>query len=257
MDLGVVVAALVGLLVVGPALNVVVERVPDRLPFRGRRPDREPAPPVEIFVVPMQPFLLRRGRGPGDVRLPKRWLASEVLTAALFALAWAEYGGSPVVWPVLLLFATLVPATVIDLMVLRIPDRVVFPGLLATTIAVVTVSVTEDVSGAIVGALVGAVTYFVALFIPHLVYPKGMGFGDVKLAILLGLVLGWFGWSDEFPVLGPVQLVIFGMIAGMIAGILCGVLLPMIRRGRVFPLGPGLAVGTVLVVLQASELRVS
>jgi leader peptidase (prepilin peptidase)/N-methyltransferase len=257
MDLGVVVAALVGLLVVGPVMNVLVERVPDRLPLRGPRPDREPAPVFDALVVPMQPYLARRGRGPGSVRLPVRWLAGEVLTATLFALAWAEYGDEPGVWPVLLLFATLVPATIIDLRVLRIPDRIVFPGLLATTVAVVAVAISEDASDSLVGALVGAITYFMALFIPHLVYPKGMGFGDVKLAILLGLVLGWLGWSDDFPVLGPVQLVIYGMIAGMLAGILFGVLLPMIRRGRAFPLGPGLALGTALVVLQASELRVS
>jgi leader peptidase (prepilin peptidase)/N-methyltransferase len=83
-----------------------------------------------------------------------------------------------------------------------------------------------------------------------------MGFGDVKLALLLGLVVGWLGWVSNDAVLGPIRLVIYAMLAGLLAGVLFGVLLPMIRRGRAFPLGPGLAIGAVLVVLRASELRI-
>jgi leader peptidase (prepilin peptidase)/N-methyltransferase len=253
--LAVVVAAL-GLGVVGPFLNVIVERVPSRLPLRGSPAPSEPVEPMVVAGVPLQPYLIRRGRGPDGERLPRRWLWCELVTATLFALAALEYGDTTVVIPVLVLFAALVPASIIDLLLLRIPDRVVFPALGLAAIAVVAVSVFEEQPGAITGALVGATTYFVFLFVPHLIYPKGMGFGDVKLALLLGLVVGWLGWVSNDAVLGPIRLVIYAMLAGLLAGVLFGVLLPMIRRGRAFPLGPGLAIGAVLVVLRASELTI-
>jgi leader peptidase (prepilin peptidase) / N-methyltransferase len=252
--LSLVVAALVGLLVVGPAMSVVIDRVPDRLPLRGRYPDREPAPPVDLLVVPFQPWILRRGRGPGGVRLPWHWLASEALSATMLVLAWDAYGGSWVVVPVLVVFIAIVPATIIDVRLLRIPDRVVFPALAVAVPAVVVVSLIEDQAGAVRGALIGALAFFVALLLPHLAYPKGMGFGDVKFALLLGLVIGWLadlhstGW-----LLDPVRLVIYALIVGLLVGVLCGLFLPMIKRGRVFPLGPGLAAGAVYVILNVPD----
>jgi leader peptidase (prepilin peptidase)/N-methyltransferase len=237
-------------------LNVVCERVPDRLALRGRRPDREPAPPIELLGLAFQPYVLRRGRGPGDVRLPFRWLGCELLTALLYALAWDNYGRSSTVIPVLVLFTTIVPATVIDLRVLRIPDRIVFPGLLLTSTSIVAVSIQKGVPAAILGAAIGGLTYFVALFIPHLVYPRGMGFGDVKFALVLGSVIGWLAYTDAYPIFGPVRLVLYALIAGLLSGVVFGLVSPMVRRGEAFPLGPGLALGAVYVVLQAFELRI-
>jgi hypothetical protein len=82
-----------------------------------------------------------------------------------------------------------------------------------------------------------------------------MGFGDVKLALFLGLIVGWLGWVSNDAVLGPIRFVIYAMIAGLLAGVVFGLVLPVIRRGRAFPLGPGLALGTIVVVLRAAELR--
>src|SRR5690606_21281776 len=181
-----IVLALLGV-PVGALLNVVIDRVPDRVPLRGPR-EGEPADPVHLGPVPPQPRLLRAG---GREHLPRRWLWVELTTVAVLAVVGLRAGDDLRVVPLALLGAALVAVTVIDLQLLRIPDRVTFPTLAVSVPLVAAVSLRYDGGEAFVGGLIGMVTYFVALLVPHLVYPKGMGFGDVKLALLMGLHLGW------------------------------------------------------------------
>jgi leader peptidase (prepilin peptidase)/N-methyltransferase len=241
---------------VGSFLNVVVDRVPDRAALRGPR-EGEACPPTEVAAVPFQSWLLRRGRAPGDgAALPRRWLWVELLTALVFALLAARYGQDLTVVPLLVLGAGLVAVSVIDLQLLRIPDRVTFPALAASVPLIVAVSARHDTTDAVRGALVGAVAYFVMLLLPHLVYPRGMGFGDVKLALLMGLFLGWLGWTESHPVMGPVQLVLYGLMLGCALGVVFGLLSAVIKRRRgEFPFGPALALACIVVALYAPDLR--
>jgi len=239
---------------VGSILNVVIDRVPDKHRLRGPRDD-EAVAPFEALGVAAQPWLLRSGRGSGE-RLPRRWLGVELLTATVFALLGARYGAHLVVGPLLLLGASLVAVSVIDLQVLRIPDRITFPTLAASVPLVVVVSARSDAIDSVNGALLGAVAYFLALLIPHLIYPRGMGFGDVKLALVMGLYLGWLGWTEVHPVGGPVQLVLYALMLGCALGVVFGVLSALITRRRgEFPFGPALALGCLIVVLFAADLR--
>lgn len=251
-------AAVVGLgalgVPVGSFLNVVIDRVPSKAPLRGPR-EGEVCPPVELAGVPMQPWLFRAGREQGS-SLPRRWLWVELATVALFALFAGRYGDNLVVVPLLVLCASLVAVTVIDLQLLRIPDRVTFPTLAISLPLVLAVSVHHDLERAFLGGLVGAITYFVALLLPHLVYPRGMGFGDVKLALVMGLYLGWLGWSDLHPVGGPIQLVLYGLMLGCGLGVVFGLTSTIITRRRgEFPFGPALAAACVIVVYYAPDLR--
>lgn len=254
MDVGAVVGlGLLGI-PVGSFLNVVVDRVPDRARLRGER-DGEVCPPVEVAGIPTQPWLLRRGRDAAGP-LPRHWLWGELTTALVFALLGARYGDDLVIVPLLVLGAALVAVSVIDLRLLRIPDLVTFPTLAVSLVLVLAVSVLHDVPEAATGALVGMATYFVLLFVPHLVYPRGMGFGDVKLALVMGLYLGWLGWTDAHPVGGPIQLVLYGLMLGCTLGVVFGLLSRVVtRRGGEFPFGPALALACLVVVLFASDLR--
>jgi leader peptidase (prepilin peptidase)/N-methyltransferase len=239
---------------VGAFLNVVIDRVPDKVSLRGPR-DGEVCAPLELVGVPFQPWLLRGGRG-GDGQLPRRWLWVEIMTAAVFALFAARYGDDLTVAPLLVLGAALVAVSVIDLQLLRIPDNVTFPTLAVSVPLVLGVSVQQDGGDAAMGALVGSAAYFAMLLLPHLVYPRGMGFGDVKLALVMGLYLGWLGWSPIHPVAGPIQLVLYGLILGCTFGVVFGVLSAVItRRKGEFPFGPALALACLVVAYYAPDIR--
>ena len=238
---------------VGSFLNVVIDRVPDRAPLRGPR-DGEACAPANVVGIPLQPFIARLDRGPA-APLPRRWLYVELVTAALFGVFAARYGDELTIVPLLLLAASLVAVSVIDLQLLRIPDRVTFPTLGLALPLVLGVSLRHDVPDAFVGALVGAVAYFVVLLVPHLIYPRGMGFGDVKLGLVMGLYLGWLGWSDLHHVGGPIQLVLYGLMLGCTFGVVFGTIsMVATRRRGEFPFGPALALACLVVAFFASDL---
>jgi leader peptidase (prepilin peptidase)/N-methyltransferase len=154
------------------------------------------------------------------------------------------------VLPTLLLVAILLTVSVIDMRVYRIPDKVVFPGLALALPAIALGGVqalgrTDGLDHAR-NAIIGMVLYFVILFIPHFVYPKGMGFGDVKLGLVMGLYLGWYSVSG-FDIL---YLVLLAIMLGCIIGVVMGLVVNLVRRkGGVFPFGPALAMGALFIVL--------
>ena len=90
----------------------------------------------------------------------------------------------------------------------------------------------------------------------HLAYPAGMGFGDVKLALVMGLYLGWVGWTPLAPVAGPLRLVLYALMLGCVIGVVFGLTVQIVTRKRgAFPFGPALAMGCLVVVLFAGDLR--
>jgi leader peptidase (prepilin peptidase)/N-methyltransferase len=221
---------------VGAFLNVAVERVPDRRPLREGNP--------AWLGVPVQPWLL------GDRDGPRRRLAVELATAVTFAALAAKWGDTTVVLPMLVLGAALVAVSFVDLEHLRIPDRLTFPALAVAVPLVALVSIDRDVTEALRGAVVGSLAYFALLFVAHLVSPRGMGFGDVKLALLLGLFLGWVGYRDGEEVAGPIEYVFYALMLGCLLGIVFGLAHRAITRDRSgFPFGPALAVSCVIVLL--------
>jgi len=136
-------------------------------------------------------------------------------------------------------FSTLVAVSVVDLRLYRIPDRIVFPALGLTAALMV---IREPLEYAAIGML----TYFAILFVFHVVYPKGMGFGDVKLALLMGLSMGWIASSGT----SAAYLTTVALFVGCVVGIVFGLVVRLARgRGGAFPFGPALAVGTIYVIL--------
>ena len=104
---------------------------------------------------------------------------------------------------------------------------------------------------AISRALLGSVTFFGVLLIFHLISPRGMGFGDVKLGLVLGLYTGWLALDlIEAPYLAIIAL-FFGAIIGVVVGLVVA-----LSRGRkaAFPFGPALCAGACLVVLFSNNL---
>jgi len=232
---------LVGILV-GPFLTALIASVPDREPVSW--PGLREHPPIVYWL---------RAPREGEQRPIPRGLGLlvEVGTPLLFALAGLRWGPSWVVVPYLVLFAVLMVVSVIDIEHYRIPDRIVFPALAVSLPLIVVVSYVEDTPEAVKGALVGAAVYFLMLFIAHIVYPQGMGFGDVKLALVMGLYLGWI-YLDLFE---AVSLVLFALMIGCVLGVVMGGVLVLVRgKSKAFPFGPALALSTVLAVLFSDRL---
>jgi leader peptidase (prepilin peptidase) / N-methyltransferase len=240
-----VVCALAGL-VVGTFLNVLIERIPTK----------DPADRVPVHLPPLCTWCGEsRGRVgwipivgavkpcPGcDERPRRRELVVELVTAALFVTMSIRFDDPVITIAYLFFCAFIVAVSAIDLEHYRIPDRLVFPALAIAVPGVVLVSYQQDIPEAIPRALLGAATIFGVLLIFHLISPRGMGFGDVKLSFSLGVALGWISWGSVY----------LGLFLGFLLGAIVGIVLIATRvKGRRdhVPFGPFLAAGTVIAIL--------
>jgi prepilin signal peptidase PulO-like enzyme (type II secretory pathway) len=198
-------------------------------------------------------------------RIPESWepttnaqTAIVIANAALWALAANKFDRGWVVLPYLVVFSVLLAVSVVDLRLFRIPDRFVFPGLALTFVLIVIASFVilpsaGDAFTVLKRAGVGLLTYFGILFFFHLIYPRGMGFGDVKLALLMGLSLGWLA-SSYFS---AVYLVLVALFFGCVLGIVFGLVWRLVQgKGGAFPFGPALCLAVVWVVLNFDKYLV-
>jgi leader peptidase (prepilin peptidase)/N-methyltransferase len=183
-----------------------------------------------------------------------RWpLAVELVVGLLWGLTGLAVGWSAALAPVLLFLTGLVAASSVDLACGRIPTRFVYLTGVPVGAAMVVVSLVDGEPRSLLGGLVGAGVVFVTLGTTWLVSPRALGFGDVRLGTLIGLVVGWVGWTADDPVLDPLTWVVRAMLAAGVLGSLAGgVLLAVRRRNQSYPFGPWLSVGGALAVLLAA-----
>jgi leader peptidase (prepilin peptidase)/N-methyltransferase len=238
------VALAVGGLIVGTFLNQMIVRMPDGgSPFTpGPGCPECDAPWSGVELVPVVGWVVRSGRCRAcAVAIPAGYPLVEVANAVLWVAAGATFGADWVLVPYLFLFSVLLAQSVIDLELYRLLDRITSPALAISVVGLALVATTdEDPRARILGALIGGLGYFVFLLIPALISPKGMGLGDVKLAALMGLYLGY---------IDP-MLVFMGILIACLLGIVAGGVLFFVRgrASRAFPFGPWLALGCVLAI---------
>lgn len=216
-------ASLLGLLV-GLALPVVIERVPEKVPVLAG-PFPEPA---------------------RSLRSPSGWIAA-LVTAALFGGTAARFEADWVLPAYLVLAGALMALSVIDLKLFLLPNRIVFPLAGASVVLVGLGALSEGELGGYGRALLAGVASFVAFAALHIISPRSMGFGDVKLAFVLGLYLGYLGWGE----------VVLGLFLGFLYGALIGVGLIVTKlrsRKDHVPFGPFLAAGTMTAILVGNTI---
>ncbi|EMY32435.1 type IV leader peptidase [Arthrobacter crystallopoietes BAB-32] len=129
----------------------------------------------------------------------------------------------------------------IDLHTHRLPNRIVFPAYAVAGVLLGTAALAAGEPARLLGLAAGGAVLWVFYFAVRFVYPAGMGFGDVKLAGVLGLYLGYVGWA----------LLLWATFAAFLLGGLYGVLLMLLRRASLktaIPFGPFMIAGTVLVL---------
>ena len=149
-----------------------------------------------------------------------------ITTGVIFSVIALVIGPRWQLAPVLLLAASLIALSAVDLARYRLPDRLVFPSLGLAVVLIAALSIANGEGDHVQRAVVTALAYSFLLLIPNIISPSGLAFGDVKLALLLGLFLGWSADSA----LDAARLVIWAFLIGMIFGIFSGVLLGVGRR---------------------------
>jgi leader peptidase (prepilin peptidase) / N-methyltransferase len=201
----VVLAALLGL-AIGSFLNVVVTRVPAHESLLSPSHCRSCDAAVRAWQnIPVVSWALLRGRcHTCRARIPVRYPLVEAFTAAAFGgiAAWAGHldgMGSVGRWllaAALCLFAAVsIALALIDLDTHRLPDAVVGPSYLLASGLLVAVSTANDDWSALVRGGAGLLLLAGGYYAVHALRPDAMGFGDVKLAGLIGLITGYAGWS--------------------------------------------------------------
>jgi leader peptidase (prepilin peptidase)/N-methyltransferase len=242
--LGLVACGVIGLMV-GSFLNVVIGRVPahESVVRPGSHCPRCQTPLQNRDNIPVVSWVLLRGRcrtchEPISIHYP----LIEAGGAILFVAAGVRFG---VGWPLVafcVLFAALLAISVIDLQHLIVPNRVLYPTLfIVAPLLVIAAATTHDWTD-LEHAAIGGAGGFTALLAVNLVSPQGMGFGDVRLAGLIGMALGWIS-------LGTALLGVFlAFLLGSLVGI--GLIVTHIRgRKDALPFGPFLAGGAVIAAL--------
>lgn len=217
MSAGLVAGVAVGGLLVGPALDAVSRRVPAGAPLRPLpRPDRRTA-------------------------------GVSVATGVLAGFVAVADGAVAVLPAHLWLAALAVVLTATDLEHRRLPNLVVVPGAVGLAVLLVLAGLLDAAPGALLRAGLAGAALFGVFLVLALISPAGMGMGDVKLAGVLGLALGYASWDA----------VLLGMLAAFVVHAVLSVVLLLGRRvGRrsALPFGPALLLGTGLALGWAAPL---
>ncbi len=187
-----------------------------------------------------------RGSCPACKHPVPAWAAwSELATVAMgFVVGWRVE--KPLWLPAYLLLGFITVAVVlVDARLHLISTKLVYPAAGAALCVFAVVALIEGQLDRFQWMLIGGLGAFAFIWILHLISPQGMGQGDARLSLFLGMFLGWLGWR---------QLVI-GMFAGFALGSLGGLVFMALRKAGLktaIAFGPYLAVGTLLVSLWPS-----
>ena len=210
-------------LVIGWLLDPVITRVPRKEPVFGPPALDEPPSP--------------RGRRTGVA----------IVNAALFGGMAARFDDTWTLPAYLVLTAALVALAVIDFETYLLPNRIVYPLTVVTLVLLALGALADDDLDALGRGLLAGAIAFSIFFVLHLVSPRSMGFGDVKLSFTLGLALGFLGWGE----------MILGLFLGFFYGAVIGLFLIATKvrsKSQAVPFGPFLAAGAITAILVGTPI---
>ena len=241
-------------LIIGSFLNVVVARVPaaESIVRPGSRCPACLVPIAPRDNVPLMGWLLLRGRARCcGVRISARYPLVEAGTAVAFGgVVWwgLHRPGTAAALPALLYLAGIsIALALIDLDTFRLPFVIVAPAYPVSLVLLGAASWAGHDGRSAVRMLLGGAVLWGLYRLLHLIYPAGMGYGDVRLAGVLGLYLGWVGWSA----------LAVGTFSGFLVGGVVGVVLLASGRAKLrgaIPYGPYLLTGAWLGLLVGSQV---
>lgn len=261
-------------LLVGSLLALLAEAVPD-YGGGGQTPTKCRSCQTPVGVAAYLPF-----RTSGSAcsncgeQITAGRLATVIVTAVVFFAVGFVIGPQWEAVPILFMSSAAIALSAVDLARYRLPDRLLFPSVAIGLVLLAAFAFTTDNTDNLVRGVVTMLAYGFALLVPNLIMPAGLAFGDVKLALLLGLFLGWTAETN----IGAFRLTIFAFFVGMILGVFTGLFVGVGRRifGHGFipdpdfpppadgshepllrttaPFGPALALGALTVILLSNRI---
>ncbi len=194
--------------------------------------------------IPLLSWLVLRGRC-RDCRAPIHWRypVGEALTAALFAAVAAMDGLSWMLIPHLLFVSALIVVSQVDLEIRIVPDVVILPAAAIGLPLMIVLGEGPWWQWPVAGLGAAAFLYVIGEVYYRVRHVEGMGFGDVKLALCMGVYLG----ASVVPAL----------FIGFIGGALAGVIILALRKGdgkTAIPFGPFLAAAAVICLFAGPAL---
>ena len=220
---------------------------PLSLPFRC---DHCRAPLGVVDALPLVSFALRAGRC-RHCRAPIAWHqpVAEVLSVVVGAIIGWRVGWTAVLPAHLIVGLVTVCVIIIDYRLHKIPTKLVYPAAAVTAVALIVAAAVGGSAAALLRVGGGALLASGFLWMLVLFVPAGMGQGDARLALLLGLLLGWHGW----------KFVYLGLLAGFLLGSVFGLGVIIVKRAggssvrsgmkTQIAFGPYLCVGALIVSL--------
>lgn len=265
----------IGFAAIGSFTNVVIDRLPvaldepnkfgelwDTRPwsevFGGRSRCSDCGEPVRATDnIPIVSWLVLRGkcRSCGE-RIPAFHVWVELLVPLLFLGAVATIGWGWAILPALWLIPVGVCVAVIDARTMIVPTRVVWPSFFVAVALCVLAAVIEGEWQWLLAALIGLAVFAGPLFLIWFINPKGMGFGDVRLATLLGLYIGFYAATVADGMLwAPVMLAVIAMGASALIGIILAIVVFGARgKNAKVPFGPSMVIAVFLCIAFAAHI---
>jgi leader peptidase (prepilin peptidase) / N-methyltransferase len=239
-------------LLLGGELEIVVERLGERRPFDRpwwRCPSCATPYRGQGLVPVVNSFFLRRGCRSCRERVSHPWrpVVLGVVTALVLGSFAARFGDDVVLAAYAVFGLSLVAMSAVDLERQIIPNRLVYGTLVVMVPLFVVAAAVDDRWGLLARAAIAGAVAFVAFLAVHLAVPRGMGFGDVRLAGVVGFATGWLGLGHAF--VGFFTAFVLGAVVGIGAMAVSGAG----RKTRI-PFGPFLAAGAVVTVLFGSPV---
>ena len=241
-----------GGVILGDGLDVLVERLGSRRPVD--RPWWRCAScgqgATGLGLVPVVRVLARRepcGSCGQVAEHPGRPAVLAVVSGAVLGGFAVRFGADVALAAFAVFGLSLVAVSAVDLKRQIIPNRIIYPTLALLVPLLVLASAVDHQWGSLARAAIGGAASFVAFFVVHVIVPHGMGFGDVRLAGVIGLATGWLGLGHAFVAL--LGAFVLGAAIGVVAMVVTGAG----RKARI-PFGPFLAAGAVIAVVWGNPL---
>lgn len=193
--------------------------------------------------VPLLSYVVLRGRCRDcGATISPLYPAIEAVTALLFCFVWWKFGPTATGLAFAGLAVITPPLTIIDVRKRRLPNLLTAAGAVWALLCAVVVSVQLRTTDVLITSILSGAACAAGLLMLAFVSKGGMGMGDIKLAGVIGLVMGTMAWT------AAVAAIVWAFVLGAVIALIL-MLLGRARRGTAVPFGPMLISGAWIVLV--------